>query len=86
MRCLAKSPAERYQTADEVWHALMACADAGQWTSAKAQVWWEERGGAPAPQAARPRDVRTVQIDAGARAPVIDYVGPTMPIDFDRDG
>jgi serine/threonine-protein kinase len=37
MRCLAKSPADRFQDVDSVGKALAACAD--QWTGEQATVW-----------------------------------------------
>jgi eukaryotic-like serine/threonine-protein kinase len=85
LRCLAKSPAERYQTVGEMWDALAACAGADEWTSAKARAWWEGRGDAPAPQVAASQEGRTVEIDAAARAAAMDYAAPTMPIALDRD-
>jgi hypothetical protein len=85
LRCLAKSPAERYQTADEMWDALAACSGADEWTSAKARAWWEGRGDAPARVAAHSQEGRTVEINAAARAAAIDYAAPTMPLALDRD-
>ncbi len=38
MRCLNKSPEERYQTVDELEESLAACDTAGEWTQGKA---WE---------------------------------------------
>jgi serine/threonine-protein kinase len=40
MRCLAKSPADRYQTMREVEAALSACTDSGRWTTADSQSAW----------------------------------------------
>jgi len=39
-RCLAKSPAERFQTADELGEALARCHDAGNWNWHEAEAWW----------------------------------------------
>jgi hypothetical protein len=43
MRCLAKSPADRFATAGELIAALDACADARTWTTAHARAWWRTR-------------------------------------------
>jgi len=43
LRCLAKKPADRPQTARELRGALAACKDAGTWTDADARQWWQER-------------------------------------------
>jgi tRNA A-37 threonylcarbamoyl transferase component Bud32 len=84
LRCLAKSPAERYQTAGEVMNALVACSVPDEWTSDTARAWWETRGDAPASKATHPNEGRTIEIDAAARATAIDHAGPTMPIALHR--
>jgi serine/threonine-protein kinase len=44
--CLAKQPAQRPATADELCRRLEACASFGQWTREKASGWWREHGAA----------------------------------------
>jgi hypothetical protein len=40
LACLAKSPAERPQTAQALAHALEQCEDARSWREADAEAWW----------------------------------------------
>jgi serine/threonine-protein kinase len=40
LRCLAKSPADRYPDADMLDHDLAACAAAAEWDFARAATWW----------------------------------------------
>lgn len=42
MRCLLKSPDERFQTAAELAAALDECQNAGDWSADTARRWWEE--------------------------------------------
>ena len=42
-RCLAKSPAERYQQALELDQALAQCRCPAEWTEERCQAWWDER-------------------------------------------
>jgi serine/threonine-protein kinase len=51
LACLAKDPEERPESAAALESRLLACADAGRWTSAQAAAWWE-RHGASFPSAA----------------------------------
>jgi serine/threonine-protein kinase len=42
LRCLAKSPEDRYQDVDSLEQALAECAAAKQWTQTHAARWWHE--------------------------------------------
>jgi serine/threonine-protein kinase len=41
MGCLAKDPALRPRSAEELAHRLRACADAGAWSESDAERWWQ---------------------------------------------
>lgn len=43
LRCLAKSPDERYQDVVSLGQALGECECAGRWTQALAAAWWAQR-------------------------------------------
>jgi eukaryotic-like serine/threonine-protein kinase len=42
LRCLAKSPDDRFQDVDSLEQALAECAAADQWTQSHAAHWWRE--------------------------------------------
>jgi serine/threonine-protein kinase len=43
LSCLAKSPDDRPQNAEELQARLLACRDAGGWTAANGREWWRAR-------------------------------------------
>jgi serine/threonine-protein kinase len=53
LRCLAKDPNGRFQSAEELETVLAACTSAAGWDARKAASWWEEFG----PPSAAPRAV-----------------------------
>lgn len=44
LRCLAKSPADRYPDAEALGQALATCAAANAWDGRRAATWWQEAG------------------------------------------
>jgi serine/threonine-protein kinase len=55
MRCLQKSPADRFQSATELAAAIEDCDDFGRWTHEAARAWWREhesRAGRPSDELA----------------------------------
>lgn len=45
LRCLAKSPEERYPDVAALDHELAGCAAAGEWSFDRAAAWWKAQGG-----------------------------------------
>jgi serine/threonine-protein kinase len=58
LRCLAKSPRDRFQDVDSLERALAECAAANQWTQSHAARWWHENNEA----AATPRELSVAAI------------------------
>jgi eukaryotic-like serine/threonine-protein kinase len=44
MRCLAKTPSDRFTDAESLELALAECSCAGKWDKEQANRWWQERG------------------------------------------
>src|SRR5207253_2406157 len=43
-RCLAKQPAERFASAEELANALADCELGEEWTETEARAWWKKAG------------------------------------------
>jgi serine/threonine-protein kinase len=68
LRCLAKKPADRPQTAEELAAALAAIPLASPWTPERARAWWDANlpGSAPARSAAPDSFAETVPLERPA--------------------
>ena len=60
LRCLAKSPSDRYQDAESLERDLAACSSAGLWTQDRAAKWWESVPSCSVPPIATPDSAETV--------------------------
>jgi serine/threonine-protein kinase len=93
LRCLAKSPSDRYRTASELERGLASSADALGWSADRARAWWNRRGDVTAsgPRGDGDGAGRTVEIDPGARQALFgrsvwDAVRERTPLRTSRDG
>jgi serine/threonine-protein kinase len=68
LRCLAKKPADRPQTAEDLATALAAVPLASPWTPERAQAWWDANlpGSAPARSAASDSLAETMPLERPA--------------------
>jgi hypothetical protein len=53
LRCLAKSPADRYPDSESLDQALASCTEAGAWSAHQAAQWWRGHPSDPSPSAAQ---------------------------------
>ena len=79
LRCLAKSPAERYSSAAELERALAECGTSAEWNAERARDWWKLRGETLVPARDDDGRGRTVEIDPGARQAAL-RAAPALPI------
>jgi serine/threonine protein kinase len=75
MRCLAKDPALRPQTARELREALEACDDVAPWSEEAARAWWAARS----ELAARKPAGEGMSPDSLSHAPTHDLRAPDPP-------
>ncbi|MEZ6063533.1 MAG: serine/threonine-protein kinase [Planctomycetaceae bacterium] len=67
MRCLEKSPDDRFQAAAALREALLNCQEAGDWTREDAAAWWACHVGADQPATNDPADLATTAGDGSIR-------------------
>ena len=73
LRCLAKSPADRPQSAGALQRELLECDGVEPWTEQDARAWWQAHGAEARRSTRTQRDIgtlRTVAVDMVGRGPV----------------
>lgn len=81
LRCMARDPAQRPQSADALLAALEAC-DLPAWTQADARAFWAEWGERLLPRRSRTDDAawsETLSVDLAARKRWSSGLGPPLP-------
>lgn len=69
MRCLEKSPDERFASAAELADALRACRASDAWTPARARDWWDEQRESLAARRDRTEQSADLQVEVLPRSP-----------------
>ncbi len=68
MKCLSKSPADRYASATALAEALQRIVHAGDWSKDQARAWWRTYAAKAAAPPSSDAPTQTMQIDLDKRA------------------
>lgn len=74
LRCLAKDPADRFQTVDALREALSVCRDHGAWTEEDAREWWGAQETLDAMAEANDVSSLDIAIDTTVHLKAADYM------------